>query len=300
MTTPLRLDLRHYETVAAIVEHGSMTAAARQLSVTQSALSHRLAEAERRLGVTLFARGVDRRLSATSHGVAVHQAARRALGDLARLEHMLVGAASEVRVTLRIGVGGYDCFHWYPGLLSTLRDERPDIELDLIAVGDAPGPLLSSRSVDLVIAPGEPSGDHELTAVLDDELVLVCAPDHRLAGVDVIEARDLIVETYLTYNARPSPGFEYDRFIRPSDNPPRIVRVVRQTSAIIELVAARAGVSILSRWATAAAVAAGRLVAIRCGVDGLPITWHAVHRRGDEVAAEVTTRLPSHLTGHPQ
>ena len=50
MQPPLRLDLRHYETVVAIVDSDTMTAAAERLALTQSALSHRLADAERRLG----------------------------------------------------------------------------------------------------------------------------------------------------------------------------------------------------------------------------------------------------------
>lgn len=293
--TPLRLDLRHYETVVAIVEHGTMTEAARQLSVTQSAMSHRLAEAERRLGVKLFSRGPDRRLSPTTHGVAVQQAASRALGDLTRLEEALVVARSDVRTTVRIGVGSYDTYHWYATFHSRLRNDRPDVDLDLIAVGDDPGPALASRVVDVVIAPGSPSGDHELLPVLEDELVLLCAPDHRLATFDTIEAEDLVDETYLTYNALPSPGFEYDRFIRPTADVPRIVRVVPQTSAIVELVAAGVGLSILSRWATQPAVDAGRLASARCG-GGLPIVWHAAFRAGDPVVAEVAERLAAHLT----
>lgn len=293
--TSLRLDLRHYETVVAIVEHGTMTEAARKLSITQSAMSHRLAEAERRLGVALFSRGSDRRLSPTTHGVALHQAASRALGDLTRLEEALVGARADVRTTIRIGVGSYDTYRWYGSFLSRLRDDMPHVDLDLIAVGDDPGPALASRVVDLVIAPGSPSGDHELLPVLDDELVLVCAPDHRLAAFETIEAEDLVDETYLTYNALPSPGFEYDRFIRPTQDAPRIVRVVRQTSAIVELVAAGVGLSILSRWATQPAVDAGRLATARCGRDGLPIVWHAAYRTGDPVIADVAARLAAHL-----
>ena len=85
----LRLELRHYETVVAIVELGSMTAAAKRLHTTQSALSHRLADAERRLGVKLFDRGAERRLKPTRAGLVVHQSASRALAELERSESML-------------------------------------------------------------------------------------------------------------------------------------------------------------------------------------------------------------------
>ena len=292
---PLRLDVRHYETVVAIVEFGSMTEAARQLSISQSAMSHRLAEAERRLGVTLFTRGSDRRLSPTNNGVALSQAAARALADLGRVEETLVGTDSSVQVTVRIGVGGYEAFHWYPSFLRAARRDNPAIELDLLAVGDDPGTSLADRTVDLVLAPGQPSGDHVLVPVLDDALVFTCAPHHRLADRATVEAVDLVDETYLTYNALPSPGFEYDRFIRPAGGPPRIVRVVRQTSAIIEMVAAGVGVSILSKWATMPLVESGRIATAQCGADGLPITWRACHRRSDQTAAMVADLLATHL-----
>lgn len=294
-TLPLRLDLRHYETVVAIIEHGSMTKAARQLMISQSALSHRLADAERRLDVALFTRGPDRRLTPTSHGVAMQQAASPALATLERLEQSLIGADHRHEVTLRIGVAAYDCYGWFPSFLQLVRRARPDIDLDLIVVDDDPGAALARRDVDLVLAPGRPSGDVEMTALFDDDLVAVCAPTHRLASATELEPQDLIDETYLTYNALPSPGFEYDRFVRPSGEAPRIVRVVRQTSAIVELVAADVGVSILSRWATDDAVRTGRLVALTCGRDGLPITWHAVHRRRDDAARATTELLAEHL-----
>lgn len=293
--TPLRLNIGHYETIVAIVECGTMTEAARRLAITQSGMSHRLSEAERRLGVTLFGRGSDRRLTPTTHGVAVYQAAGRALGELSRLEEALVGRSADIVATIRTGVGSYETFDWYPGFLALLAERNPHVEVDLIAVGDDPAAALAARTIDVAIAPGRPEGDHELVPAFDDELVFVCAPDHRLAPGDVVEPHELLEETYLTYNPLPSPGFEYDRFIRPAIDAPRIVRVVRQTSAIVEMVAAGVGVSILSRWATRQPVEQGRLVTLRCGVDGLPITWHTLHRVGDEAAASVASMLGAHL-----
>ncbi len=291
----LRLDLRHYETITAIVEFETMTEAARHLNTTQSALSHRLAEAERRLGVPLFLRGKQRRLSPTRDGLAVHQAATRALEDLARVENHLVEARSATTTTLRVAVGSYDCYHWFPSFLSVVRRQLPDLDLELVVVGDTPGTALAAHAVDIVIVPGHPEGDHELRPLFLDELVLVTRPDHHLASLDVVEASDLGSETYLTYNAKPTPGFEYDRFIRPAGTYPLLVRVVRQTSAITELVAAGAGVSILSRWALEPALASGRISASSCGTPGLALPWHAATRKGDVVTEQVVDLLVDHL-----
>ncbi len=290
----LQLDLRHYETIVAIVEHGTMTAAAEELHSTQSTLSHRLAEAERRLGVKLFDRGRRRRLTPTRAGLATHQAASRALDALARNEEVLLAAPAEVTSVVRIAVGSYDCYHWYPQFLDRSRDRDPDIELQLVVVGDTPGDALAGASVDLVIAPGSPSGAVELQPAFDDELVLIVEPGHPLVGRPFVEPADLLGESYLTYNPSPSPGFEYDRFIRSGDQYPRVVTVVPQTSAITELVAAGAGVSILSRWALRSANDAGRVEVIRCGPDGLTIGWNIV-LRATEPSGSAARRVAAHL-----
>lgn len=291
---PLLLDLRHYETVVAIVEFKTMTEAAAHLSTTQSALSHRLAEAERRLDTKLFERGRNRRLSPTRDGLALHQSASRALADLARTESSLRSATTSQRTTLRVAVGSYDCYHWFPSFLERIHAALEDIDLELVVVGDAPGPALAANDVDIVLAPGSPAGDLTLAPIFDDELVFVTSPTHRLAEHERVEPSDFAEDTYLTYNAQPTPGFEYDRFIRPSGVYPLVVRVVRQTSAISELVAAGAGVSVLSRWALEPMFEAGRLRAMRCG-DGLPLPWHAATRRDDERALRVVTELIEHL-----
>lgn len=296
----LQLELRHYETVLAAIEFGTLTEAAKHLSTSQSALSHRLAEAERRLGTPLFERGPRRRLSPTRAGLALHQAASRALGDLAATEATLLSQQRGVVTTLRIAVGSYDCYHWFPQFLHTTRDRHPHLDLELVVVGDAPGPALASGAVDLVIAPGNPEGSVELHELFDDELVLVVAPDHHLATSDGVEAMDLGTETYLTYNAQPTPGFEYDQFIRPAGVYPQLVKVVRQTSAITELVAAGAGVSILSRWALTPAIDAKRVVPKRCGADGLSLRWNAVIRRSeaqDSPARQIAADLAADLAG---
>lgn len=290
----LRLDIRHYETIVAIVDHGTMTDAAKELHSTQSTLSHRLAEAERRLGVKLFDRGRHRRLTPTRAGLATHQAAGRALETLERNEQALLAETPDVTSVVRVAVGSYDCFYWYPSFLVESRERNADIEVQLVIVGDAPGDALTAGDVDLVIAPGLPGGAVELSPAFHDELVLAVAADHPLATRDFVSPHDLVGESYLTYNSSPTPGFEYDRFIRTGDKYPRVVTVVPQTSAITELVAAGTGVSILSKWALRSAIDAGRVVGVRCGLDGLGLLWHIV-LRGSEPTDAPARRIAEHL-----
>ena len=294
---PLQLDLRHYETVVAIVELGTMTEAAKRLSTTQSALSHRLAEAERRLGTKLFDRAPDRRLKPTRAGLTVHQTASRALLDLERSEALLIAEHRGITAVVRIGVDSYDCFHWYPPLLRSAAQRFAEIQLDLAAINGTPVEVLAAGHADIVVAPGQPDGSLLAHPLADDELVLVVSPDHHLAGRTSVEPEDLANEVYMTYNPNPSPGFEYDRFIRPAATYPAVVTVVQQTNAIVELVAAGAGVSILSRWALTPAIETGRVVAVRCGVDGLPLPWNTLVRNAEPENSPVRA-IAEHLAAH--
>jgi LysR family transcriptional regulator for metE and metH len=294
---PLQLDLRHYETVAAIVELGSMTAAARELSTTQSALSHRLAEAERRLGVRLFERSAQRRLRPTRAGLAVHQAANRALADLDRCEAQLRSEMPGITSIVRIAVGSYDCYHWYPTFLEHVRRAHPTVELELVVVGDTPSEALGANTADLVLVPSSPTGPIECQPAFADELVLIASPGHPLAGRGAVEVEEMVEHTYFTYNPNPAPGFEFDQFIRPANIYPLVVTVVPSTSAIAELVAAGAGVSILSRWALAPMIDGGRLVAVRCGAAGLDLDWH-VALRSQEPEGSPVRRIAAALRRH--
>lgn len=295
----LRLDIRHYETVAAIMQHGTVTDAAVALSITQSALSHRLADAERRLGVKLFDRGAGRRLQANEAGIVVQQAAVLALAELQRCEDDILRSAGGYIDTVRIAVGTYDCYHWFADFLGRVRRDFPTIDVHLVVMGDAPARSLDAREVDVVIAPGHPEGVFSSIPLLQDELMVMMAPTHRLAGRPWVEAEDLLEDTYLTYSRVPTPGFEYERFLSKSAVRPRVVTVIEQSSAIAELVAAGIGFSVLSRWAMTTMLDAGRIVALPCGADGLSLEWTALMRANeppDSPVRTVAALLEQHLS----
>lgn len=285
---PSVLELHHLETLVAVVETRSVTAAAKRLGVTQSAASHRIAEAERRLGGRLFQPHVGRTMRPTASAVALCQTAQRILPEIARAETDFIHAAGTDREVVRLGVESYDCYHWLPGFHTHTKNAVPDVVLELVVIGDSPVSQLSSGSVDVILAPGPVSNTVESMALFTDELVLVTHPDHHLAGRDWIDPSALRDEEYLTYSDATAPGFEVDRFLRPVGVAPKTLLIIRQPGAIAEMVASGLGVSILSRWAITPWIDAGKLTALRCGEHGLDLEWRSLLRPGtDEASAEL-------------
>ena len=113
------VQLRYF---AAAVECGSMTAASRELMVSQSAVSTAIAQLERTLGVTLVLRHHAHGLALTGAGRAFHAELKRALG------------AGECEVALAYG---YDLEE---DLVSTHIGSAPPYPSPLDGIRDRPGP----------------------------------------------------------------------------------------------------------------------------------------------------------------
>lgn len=282
----MRLDIKHWEMLKAIDETETMRQAAYVLSITQSALSHRLAEAEKRLGGLLFERE-GRRLRQTAAGRAMTQTANQIIPALQRAEIDFQKMSSNETTVVRFGVAAYSCYHWLPSFLRVMSKKEPGIHLELVASATQyPLQNLQEGTVDVVLAPGHmatPGVDS--IPVFQDELVLLTHSKHPLATKQFMEATDLEGEDYLSYSKSSQPGFEYERFIRPSGVVPHLLTVVEVTDAIVELIAAGFGISILSRWAVQSAIKNGSISAVSVGKTKLDLGWSALVRESEQKAS---------------
>ena len=278
----MKLDIKHWAMLKAIGETGTLRQAAYTLGITQSALSHRLAEAERRLGGLLFVRE-GRKLRETAAGRAMTQTANQIIPILQRAELDFEQAADNEITVVRFGVAAYSCYHWLPAFLAKMSKIEPGLQLELVASATQ-NPLrnLQEGTVDVVLAPGYFAAPGiESIPVFQDELVFVTNVKHKLAGKKFIEAEDLAGEDYLTYSKTAQPGFEYERFIRPSGVVPHLVTVVEVTDAIVELIASGFGVSILSKWAVQSAIKNNSGAVMKVSAESLDLEWSALIRTSE-------------------
>ena len=276
------LDIRHLEMISVLLDTPRVTEAAEKLGVTPSALSHRLREVERRLEAPLFLR-VHKRLRPTPAADYLAQVARRLLADMTRAEDDVRKMASGLRHVVRLAVESYSAYHWLPSFLTHLRKLEPDVGIEVVAAA-ARNPLASlhERSVDLIIVSGEVNRTGiDLQPLFDDELCFIMPCGHRLAGRDYIEGGDIVGEDFITYTRIPEPDREYARLFRPSNSYPNWIETVEVPEAIVEMVAAGLGISVLAGWAVEAAINSGRIVSAHVGRKGLRVPWYAATRAGE-------------------
>ena len=273
------LEIRHLRLVTAIAETGSVTRASERLFLTQSALSHQLRDIESRLQTRLFRR-VGRRMVPTAAGEELVESASRALAVVAQAEARLKAHAASGERTLRISTQCYTCYHWLPGILTAYRRAHPkvSVQIDAAATSNAMGALFDGR-IDLAIMIDRVSDRRVVDTVLfDDELVVVTAPNHRLAMKPFADAADFARETLYTYPPKREMT-AYTQVLRPAGVEPASLEQVQLTEAIVELVRGGHGVAVLARWAVQPQLDAGTLAAVRLTRRGFIRQWHAVTLR---------------------
>ncbi len=134
----------------AMLDEGTVTAAAGRIGVTQSAMSHSLRQLRELLDDPLFVRGAGG-LAPTPRAIALRIPIRRALLDL---QHALRDPPSFDPTTavrrFRLGTGDAIAYTALPGLLGTCRD-FPGLDFDVVPIEPGDIPHLSTGELDLAV-----------------------------------------------------------------------------------------------------------------------------------------------------
>ncbi|WP_116041334.1 LysR family transcriptional regulator [Amycolatopsis palatopharyngis] len=202
------LDVRRMQVLRAVVTSGSITAAARNLGYTPSAISQQLATLEREAGVTLLER-VGRGVRPTAAGTLLAEQVELVSEQLAKAETALteLKAGRTGRLTI-----------WYfatagaalvPPAVAAVRREFPGIRFSLRLFEDDPLSSVASGEVDVAIVVLSQRDTEvrnvEFVHLLDDPYRAVLPKGHPLARKRALDLADLADEPWIGAEW-PQPG----------------------------------------------------------------------------------------------
>lgn len=143
--------LEDYTAFVAIVEQGSLTAAARQLGRSLQAVSRALGALEQELGVELIAR-TTRRLRPTDAGLTFHARIKTALADIAFARDELAKTGAKLAGRVRVGASTQFGPAYLLPVLTAFMERYPAVEVEF-ALNDRPVDLIE-EALDLAVRIG--------------------------------------------------------------------------------------------------------------------------------------------------
>ena len=276
------LERTHLEIIHAVDQHGSLTAAADTLHVTQSALSHTVRKLEDQLGTAIWYRE-GRSLRPTQAGEYLLAVAQRLLPQLALAEERLRQFAQGERGALRIGMECHPCYQWLLKIVSPYLAAWPVVDVDVKQKFQFGGiGALFGYEIDLLVTP-DPLHKRGLVfePVFDYEQVLVVSRQHALNQASHVRPEQLADETLITYPVSLDRLDIYTRFLTPAGITPKRHKPIETTDIMLQMVSSGRGVAALPRWLVEENAERFGVVPVRLGPQGVDKQIFLGYREAD-------------------
>jgi DNA-binding transcriptional LysR family regulator len=147
------LNTFHLRTFLAVVDHGSYSAAAKSLHMSQPAVSQQIHALEEQLGDVRLFRRIGQRMVPTHAGEELLRSARDLVGLAERVEQDMLALRGQVTGQVNLGCTPNSGERLLPALLALYHQQYPSVGLSLLIDNhDRLVEALSERSIDLMLS----------------------------------------------------------------------------------------------------------------------------------------------------
>ena len=232
-----KMELVLSESFVAVADAGTISAAASELSISQSALSRRLQQFERDLGAQLLVRTNDG-IELTDAGREVLAASRRLVDQYAQMRNGLAERNELANGRISVGGGATATSFIFPACIARLHADHPGLTFyvreagshqvaDDVAQGRLDLGIVTSPLLDITGIDTEP--------LLTDHIVLVAPHDHALAS-STTTLRDLAETPLIGFEPNSAIRTLIDAALASAGCPMRIVAELRSIHTMLHMV----------------------------------------------------------------
>lgn len=280
------LNLHQLATFQVVAKHCSYVRAAEELHFSQPAVSAQIRQLEETLGVKLFDQ-IGRKTHLTQAGEELYRYSQRIFSVIEETWETMEALRSPHYGRLSVGADTTVGTYVIPDLLGKFHKSYPEVEITLEVVNRSTlvDALLNNR-VDLAVMGRVPD---EVPVTIEpfkpNELVLIAAPIHRLAGRENVPFEELAREHFLLREIGSGTRAALETLFQEEGLPLLVSMQVGNNSAIKQGVAAGLGIALISRAALDMELETHRLVIL--DVEGFPIMrqWRIVHLKEKHLSA---------------
>jgi DNA-binding transcriptional LysR family regulator len=233
----------------AVAEFKSFTQAGLQLKMSQPDVSLHVRNLENEIGLRLFERA-GKRVYLTQAGEVLREKATLLFSQLRDTEQALAEVKGLLRGSLLIGASTTVGLYILSSPVAEFRKRYPGIDVQLKLANTGPVERMTlAMEVDVGFTLGNPIPEVGFEKFMEDEIVLILPPDHRLCKKNNIRARDLNKETFVIREPGSMTRRVFDELFSRSESRPPIFMELDSIQSIKWAVAEGYGISLVPRHA---------------------------------------------------
>lgn len=275
------LDSRQLRAFATLARTGSFTQTARELHLTQSAISHSMKALEGDVSCRLLDR-LGKKVALTQAGEQLLHHAQKILSEMELARSSLGKLGKWGRGRLRLGASTTACQHLIPPVLREFKESFPEHAIN-IEPADTQGVVdaLLQHRIDLALAL-EPRNEPQLEfhPLFSDELYFIVGAQHPWARASRVDRAEIPRQNYILYSKHSVTFRLVEDYFRHDDMVLNTVIEVGSMEATKELVKLGLGISVLAPWIASKELDERSLVGLPLGRRRLQRRWGVMHWRG--------------------
>ena len=273
--------LQVFESVARLLSHSR---AAKELYLTQPAVSMQIKQLEQAVGLPLFEQ-IGKRIHLTEAGNEMLHYSRAISQQLQEMEAVFSEMKGLEHGHLNISVVN-TANYFMPQLLAKFSQQNPKIKISLhVANRDTVLNHLAENMTDLAIM-GQPQKGADMLAqsFMKNPLVVIASPEHPLCKVKRVKLKRLEQESFLVREQGSGTRSSMERVFSEHGIQVRAGMEMGTNEAIKQAVQAGMGLGILSLHSAELELETGRLAVLN--VEYFPVVryWYIVHRQNKRLS----------------
>ncbi|MDA8234035.1 MAG: selenium metabolism-associated LysR family transcriptional regulator [Clostridia bacterium] len=257
------MNIKQLESFILVAEEKNFTRAAKQLYMTQPAISFQIKSLEEQLGIQLFER-LDKAVELTDAGRLILPEAKKIQANYEKIRDSIAEMKGLKRGHLNIGASTIPGEYLMPHVIGKFKSLHPkiDVVLQIASTGKVVEMLLN-REIHLGIV-GAPVKNQSLVSspLTEDRLILIASPQHPLACRESIKAEEMTQYSFIMREQGSGTRMVIENRLRKigiNSDSLQLAMELGSTRAIITAVEAGLGISLVSRWAAEDALKLGLL-----------------------------------------
>ena len=297
------MKLSYIQAFVAVIKAGSIHAAARDLDLSQPALSKSLRALEEELAAPLLIRSING-VEPTDYGRVFYQRAQIVIDELRKGQEDVMQLRGKLEGSLTVAIAPASTMQLAPMVFKDFRRRCPDVKLHIVeGIWPSVAEPLRNGTVDLALSPVLDEISRSELAVeklIDVQMAVVVRPSHPLAAATSL--RDLIQGDWLHQGAGGSASVLIRRIFEDQHLPVPLVRVEsRSLTATIMMLQTMDLIAVMPRAMLESDAMKGTLVALdlkeqfRANQLGLIYREDRPLTRVAQVFATLTRQAATHL-----